>query len=89
MKLINQSKFESTFLNKGFIIKKSESKKSLSYINNLIKKNFLKILKLNISAKKFNLNNLHLFLKEKNLNKVRLNLINLINKDKKFKKYYF
>ncbi len=89
MKLNNHSKFESTFLNEGFIIKKSENKKSLSYINNLIKKNLIKILKLNISPKKFNLNNLHLYLKEKNLNKVRLNLINLINKDKKFQKYYF
>ena len=36
MKLNNHSKFESTFLNEGFIIKKSENKKSLSYINNLI-----------------------------------------------------
>jgi len=86
---IKYSKFEKTFLNKGLIIQKAENRNSLLYIQNLIKKHLVKILKLNISLKKFNLNYLHLYLNEKNLNKVRLNLINQINKDKDFKINYF
>tara|TARA_Y100001958_G_C21170467_1_gene502366 strand:- start:539 stop:1321 length:783 start_codon:yes stop_codon:yes gene_type:complete len=82
-------KYENTFLKKGVIIQKVESAKSLSYINNLIKKKIIKILKLKISIKKLNLNRLHLFLGEKNLNRTRLELINTINRDKNFKKSYF
>ncbi len=85
----NSSKSEKIFLKKGFIIEKVENLKSLYYINNLIKKNLIKILKLNISLKKLNLNKLHYFIKEENLNKIRLDLINSINNDKKFRKNYF
>ena len=82
-------KYENTFLKKGVIIQKVESAKSLKYINDLIKKKIIKILKLKISTKKLNLNRLHLFLGEKNLNRTRLELINTINRDKNFKKSYF
>ncbi len=82
-------KYENTFLKKGVIIQKVESAKSLKYINDLIKKKIIKILKLKISTKKLNLNRLHLFLGEKNLNRTRLELIDTINRDKNFKKNYF
>ena len=82
-------KYENTFLKKGVIIQKVESAKSLTYINDLIKKKIIKILKLKISTKKLNLNRLHLFLGEKNLNRTRLELIDTINRDKNFKKNYF
>ena len=85
----NSSKSENIFLKKGFIIERVENLKSLSYINNLIKKNLVKILRLNISINKLNLNKLHLFIREKNLNKTRLDLINSINNDKKLRKNYF
>lgn len=82
-------KYENIFLKKGVIIQKVENTKSLNYIDNLIKKKIIKILKLKISVKKLNLNRLHLFLGEKNLNQIRLELINKINRDKSFKKSYF
>ena len=82
-------KYENIFLKKGVIIQKVENTKSLNYIDNLIKKKIIKILKLKISVKKLNLNRLHLFLGEKNLNQIRLELINKINRDKNFKKSYF
>ena len=85
----NSSKSEKIFLKKGFIIERVENLKSLSYINNLIKKKLVKILGLNISINKLNLNKLHLFIKEENLNKTRLDLINSINNDKKLRKNYF
>ena len=85
----NLSKFENVFLKKGLIIEKVENINSLNYINSLIKKNLIKILGLKTNIKKFNLNKLHFYLKEKNLNQIRLELINKINKDKKFKKNYF
>ena len=58
-------KYENIFLKKGVIIQKVENTKSLNYIDNLIKKKIIKILKLKISVKKLNLNRLHLFLGEK------------------------
>ena len=82
-------KYENIFLKKGVIIQKVENTKSLNYIDNLIKKKIIKILKLKISVKKLNLNRLHLFLGEKNLNQIRLELINKINRDKNFKKVIF
>lgn len=85
----NSSKSENIFLKKGFIVARVENLKSLSYINNLIKKKLVKILRLNISINKLNLNKLHLFIREKNLNKTRLDLINSINNDKKLRKNYF
>ncbi len=84
----NFNKIENIFLRKGFIVKKVENLKSLNYINDLIKKNLIKILGLKTSIKNFNLNSLHLFISQKILNKVRLDLINDINNDKKFRQNY-
>jgi sporadic carbohydrate cluster 2OG-Fe(II) oxygenase len=84
----NYSKIEKDFLNKGLIIKKVERYKSLDYINKTIKKKLIKILKINIKVKNFNLNKLHKFINEKNINGVRLRLIESINKDKNFKKEF-
>ena len=84
----NYSKIEKDFLNKGLIIKKVESNKSLDYINKTIKKKLIKILKINIKVRNFNLNKLHKFINEKNINGIRLRLIESINKDKNFKKEF-
>ena len=89
MNLNNYSNIENKFIKKGFIIQKVERNESINYINNSIKKNLIKLLKLNISVKKLDLNNLHKYLNQKSLNKVRLNLINEINSDKNFRKNYF
>lgn len=89
MNLNNYSKIENRFIKKGFIIEKVERNESIYYINNSIKKNLIKLLKLNIPVKKLDLNNLHKYLNQKSLNKVRLNLIHEINSDKNFRKNYF
>ena len=75
------------FLNKGYIIKKVESKKSLNFILNLIKNNSNKLIKKKI--KKINLNHFHKNISFNNLNEIRLKLINLINSDNKIKNHYF
>lgn len=85
----NLIKFENTFLNKGTIIEKVENIKSLIYLNNFIKKKLIKILKLKVSSRKMNLNKLHFYIHNNNLNKVRLSLINAINSDKNFRINYF
>ena len=87
MKLYN--KFEKNFINKGFIIDKSENSKSTSYMNNFIKKRLVRLLNLKINFKNLNLNKLHLYVKSNELNKIRLKLISQINKDLKFRKNYF
>jgi|MDTG01.5.fsa_nt_gb sporadic carbohydrate cluster 2OG-Fe(II) oxygenase len=85
----NYSKFEKNFINKGLIINKVEKKNALIYINEVIKKNLVKILKLNIKTKNFDLNKLHIYINERNINSVRLRLINAINKDTNFRNFFF
>lgn len=85
----NYSKFERDFINKGLIIKRVEKINSLAYVNEIIKKNLIKILKLKIKTKNLNLNKLHDYINEKNINAVRLKLISSINKDKNFRKNFF
>ena len=84
----NYSKSEKNYLNKGLIIKETENKKSLFYINKIIKQKLIKILKINIKIKNFNLNKLHNYINEKNINQIRLSLIESVNKDKNFKKEF-
>ena len=84
----NYSKFEKNFINKGLIINKVEKKNALIYINEVIKKNLIKILKLNIKTKNFDLNKLHIYINERNINSVRLRLINAINKDTNFRNFF-
>ena len=50
MYINNYSKSEKNFLNKKLIIKKVEKSNSLFYINEIIKKNLIKILKLKIKT---------------------------------------
>ena len=85
----NYSKFERDFINKGLIIKRVEKINSLAYVNEIIKKNLIKILKLKIKTKNLNLNKLDDYINEKNINAVRLKLISSINKDKNFRKNFF
>ena len=72
-------KYQKDFLKKGYCILKIKNLKSLSYIRN-------KILKLSSSK---TLNRYHKNLNLINLNKSRLNIFKLINKDKKFRQHYF
>ena len=83
------SKEENKFISKGFLIKKAERFKSLNYINLFLKKKLCKILKIKKNYSSFDLNKIHNYTDEKNLNKIRLKLINEINKDTKFRKNYF
>ncbi len=87
MKLYNKS--EKNFINKGFIINKSENLKSTKYMNYFIKKRLVSLLNLKINFKNLNLNKLHLYVKPNELNKIRLKLIGQLNKDLSFRKNYF
>ena len=40
MKNKNNTKFEKTFLNRGYLVEKVEDSKSLNYINNVIQKKY-------------------------------------------------
>ena len=59
------------FLKEGYLIGKVENKKSLIYVNNLIKKVSCKLL----NIKKINLNKVHKIVKKENLNEFRLSII--------------
>jgi len=74
-----KKKYQKDFLKKGYCILKIQNLKSLNYIRN-------KILKLSSSK---TLNKYHKNLNLINLNKNRLNIFKLINKDKKFREHYF
>jgi len=76
------------FKKKGYIISKVESNDSLNYIKNLTQRNLKKILKLK-RISRLNLNNLHETISLEKLNDVRVNLINLNNKDNNFRYHYF
>ncbi len=80
-----ESKKINNFLNKGYLIKKTESKKSLNYIKNFIKRTSCKILK----VKKINLNNVHKLIKKENLNEFRLAIIKAMSKDNYIRYHYF
>ena len=56
---MNEKKLSEKLINNGYLINKVESKKSLKYIDNFIKK-IIKYLKtINISLNSINLNKLH------------------------------
>ena len=76
------------FKKKGYIISKVEDIDSLKYIKKITIKNLNKILGLKRNLN-LNLNNLHKIIKIQNLNDIRVNLINLNNRDKNFKYHYF
>jgi len=77
-------------IEKGYIIKKVEKKQSLTYINNFFKKNIIKYS--NIKKNKINklsFNNLHKYIEIKDLNRIRLLLIQNMNKDETFRNHFF
>ena len=68
--------FEKIFLKKGFLVNLVENKNALNYINNFTKEKLLKIIyPVAVNSKKFSFNNLHKFIEQKNLNKIRLDLL--------------
>lgn len=81
----NEIKISKKFLRKGYIISRSENKKSLSYFKQLLISESSKILKKKIT----NLNTIHNFIKIKDLNDFRLELINKINSKKYSRIHYF
>ncbi len=82
-------KISNEFLKNGYIIKKIPDEKALNKIKDL----FINILnKKNNFKKKTDkdfFNNFHNFIKVKDLNDFRLNLINKLNNNKNFRKNYF
>ncbi len=83
----DEKKTSNFFIDKGYIVSKVESKKSLSYIRNKIKKIIEK--KLKIKNKKIDLNKIHNFIKPSELNEFRLFIINKINEDNLIRYHYF
>ena len=73
------------FINKGYIIKKIQNKKSL----NFIKKLAITIIRKKTLIKNVNLNQIHKIIDKNNLNNFRLFLYEELNKNEKFKYHYF
>jgi sporadic carbohydrate cluster 2OG-Fe(II) oxygenase len=84
----NFIKDKTDLLQKGFLIKPVESKKSLKYINNFFKNRLLKVIKIK-KIKKFSFNNLHRYINVGELNSVRLKLIKEMNLDQNFREHLF
>lgn len=76
------------FINNGYIIYKIEDKKSLNYISSFINSIMNKNAKNKIYTQS-NLNKAHSIIDKKNLNDFRLQFINAIQKDKKFRDCYY
>ena len=75
------------YIKSGFIINQIDKTKELNYLTNFIKSNIANFL--DIKTKDYlNLNNLHKYV-GKDLNKLRLFLINKLNKDSRFNEYLF
>ena len=80
------------FFKKGYIIKKVSDLKSLKILRATIVDSLCKSLKIKMKKEKdFDkfLNNVHKIIKIKNLNDVRLNILNSINSSSEFHKKYF
>lgn len=81
-----EKKISNKFERKGYLISKVESKKSLEYIH----ENLLKYLNKIFKGKKISdLNKIHKFINNKNINEFRLEILNYMAKDKKFRYHYF
>ena len=90
---MNEKDIES-FRSKGYLIKKTQDQKSLQYIHDSIFNLILKIRpelkkKINYRSKINFFENLHKFINLKNLNEIRLKIINKINNDDKFSECYY
>jgi len=90
-KFLDQNNLEiaNEFLNKGYIIEEIKNTESLNFISDL----FIAELKNTIGASESNdkklLNNLHEYIEIENLNNIRLDLLNRLNKNQDFKIAYF
>ncbi len=89
----DEKKIASNFVKNGYIIEKIENIPSFNRFLDKIYKIFIKKLKLKnnkkIKNKSFFFNNLHKFIKLKNINTLRLSLISDLNKDNFFKEEIF
>ena len=77
-----ENKIINKFLQNGYYIGKVEDKKSLEYLNKCIKKNITK-------KKILDLNSFHKYNKVKDLNKIRVKILNNLNKNKFIRNKYF
>ena len=91
-KEINELSISEKFKKQGYLIFKSDNIESLNYLREVIVKNICKICKIkkpkNHSYDDL-LNNFHKNIKLRNLNDIRLKIINALNKDKNYRKNYF
>ena len=84
----NFEKDKRDLINKGYLIKKVESKKSLKYISDFLKKKLIN--EINIKkSQQFSFNNLHKYIEINQLNSIRLKLIKYINQNSLFRKNLF
>jgi len=81
------------FKENGYLIKKSKNPKSLDYLQNKIHKILVqnnKKLKKHKNLNKINFfENLHKFINKRELNDIRLSIVNVINSDKRFFESYY
>ena len=87
-----ESKLSRKFLKNGYVILKQKKSVNLEYIRNFIVKKAAGILGIKKPSEKFSekfLDNIHKNIKVKDLNNVRLKIIQCINEDKNFKRNYF
>ncbi|MBK69525.1 MAG: 2OG-Fe(II) oxygenase [Legionellales bacterium] len=80
------------FKKKGYLIYQTDNLESLNYLREVIVKNICKICKLKKPTRNYYdefLNSFHKKIKLKDLNNIRLKLINELNKDKNYRKNYF
>lgn len=78
------------FIKKGFLVFKTQKKKDIYFLRNLICDRLNKLIPRTKSrSKDFILNNFHQFINKDNLNEIRVNLIQHINKNKNFKNKYY
>lgn len=86
----NDIKLSQEFEKKGYIIRNILNKQALRKIENIFVKFIRKELKIDKKIKSYYLlNNIHKFLKTRNLNSFRIKLINHINNSGEFKKLYY
>ena len=91
-KHLNEKKLSDQFLKKGYLILKADNNISLNYLRDNIILNIKKVCDFNINknfSKEKILNEFHKYINKNKLNDIRLKIINLINKDSKFRRNYF
>ena len=81
-----EQKIAKEFLKNGYVIRKVNNEKALTWIKKLFNKIILKKSKLPTSFSSDPFNTTHKYLKKNKLNNFRVNLINAINKDKNLEK---